>query len=350
MSPTLALPGRARRGETRGEDRSGEDVAPIADGAEQTSSHLATKVATGVLMTCLVLGPVGAVVGVLALAQATRPVALQSAPVVDRANDRAIAGEFAQRVVVTWLTTTQDAPDPLLALVKDAQVSTLSREAFAVKDPTVAGIALSDGTWSVTVAATVTDVRGSTVRRFFQVPVRLAGGTVTALTLPTPVSPPQVTGASSSEYRVQVGATSAPGQAVAQFLSAYIAGSGDVSRYLTPGVSLTPLNPAPYTSVRLDDLRGAAEATATPRDGQGLRVLAAATASVTDNQGASVAYALTLTARAGRWEISAIDVVPAFTPRAPAAGSAAGSAPPSTPGSASTPTTPGTSSPAPTAS
>lgn len=306
-------------------------LSPIASGAHQTVSHLAAKVATAGLLTCLVLGPVGAVAGGLALAQPSRSVPVQSAAVADRSNDRAVVGEFAQRVVVTWLTTTSDTPEPLLKLVKAAQVSTLSREPFGVRDPTVARITQSEGTWSVTVAATVTDARRSTVRRFFQVPVRLTtGGSVTALTLPTPVSPSPVEPASSHEYRVQLGPASAQGETVAQFLTAYLAGSGDVSRYLTPGVSLTALTPAAYTAVRLVDLRGdtdVEDSTSAPGDGQRMRVLATATASVTRQQSSSVAYALTLTARAGRWEITAIDPAPAFTAHVPAATTQPGTPP-----------------------
>ena len=39
-------------------------------------------------------------------------------------------------------------------------------------------------------------------------------------------------------------------------LPSSLTGAGDVGRYLTPGVTLVALTPAPYTSVRLDDLRG----------------------------------------------------------------------------------------------
>jgi hypothetical protein len=261
--------------------------------------------------------------------------------VADQSNERAVVGQFAQQVVVTWLTTTQEKPDALLALVKDAQVSGLSQTAFTVNDPAVSGITFVDGTWSVTVAATITDAHKTTTRRYFQVPVRYHDGSVTALTLPAPVSPPPVTIGSTNGYRAQVDLTAPLGQTVGQFLTAYIAGSGDVSRYLTPGVELTPLTPSPYTSVRLSEIRaaGSDQPPATvPQDGTRTRVLALGTAVVTDQQTANVAYALTLTARAGRWEISAIDPAPVQQPQTPAATSATGPAPARPSGSA--PTTP----------
>ncbi|GAA4997767.1 conjugal transfer protein [Actinopolymorpha pittospori] len=348
MSPTVSLRRRAGVEEQNTNEDLREELPPIADGAHQTTSALAAKAATVGLMACLVLGPVGAVAGGLALAQSARPAPVQAATVTDRSNDQAVAGEFAQRVVLTWLTTTQDQPAPVLALVKDAQISAMSQQAFTTADPTVARIVQTDGTWSVTVAVTVTDARNQTARRFFQLPVQLTNGSVTALTLPTPVSPPTVVQGSTPTYCTQIGTSSPVGQTVAQFLTAYIAGSGDVSRYLTPGVALAALTPAPYMSVRLDDLRstGDVDPAAAPEDDQRMRVLAVATASVTDKQSSSVAYALTLTARAGRWEITAIDPTPAVAAKTPPDPSTWDTTRTPTGSSAITPTPAGASSPA----
>lgn len=319
MSPTLSLRRTKKSSPEFGPEPFDEieDLPPVASGRHQTTSALGAKVATVGLLTCLALGPVGAVAGALAFVQATQPATSSAAQVVDQSNERAVVGQFAQQVVVTWLTSTQEKPDALLALVHDAQVSGLSQTAFTVSDPAIAGITLVDGIWSATVAATVTDTHKTTARRFFQVPVRYTQGTVTALTLPSPVSPPPVTIGSSSGYRAQVDTTSPLGQTVSQFLTAYIAGAGDVSRYLTPGVVLTPLAPAPYTSVRVTEIRAAGSdqpPPVVPRDGTQSRVLTLATAVVTDQQTAPVAYALTLTARAGRWEISDLDPVPVQAP------------------------------------
>lgn len=353
MSPTLSLRRGSRKTDPelvtdQSDDVDVEDLPPVADGRHQTTSALGAKAATVGLLTCLALGPVGAVAGGLAFLQSSQPSAAPVAAPVDQSNERAIVGQFAQQVVVTWLTTTQDKPDPMLALVKDAQISGLSQTAFKVDDPAVSGITFVDGTWSVTVAATITDANKTTARRYFQVPVRYSQGGLTALTLPAPVSPPPVTVGSSTGYRAQVDLTTPLGQTVGQFLTAYIAGSGDASRYLTPGVNLTPLTPAPYTSVRLSELRaaGSDQPPATvPQDGTKTRVLALGTAVVTDQQTANVAYALTLTARAGRWEISAIDPAPVQQQsQTPAASSAPGPASTRPSGSA-TPTPAGSPSP-----
>lgn len=306
-----------------------DDLPPIADGAHQTGTHLAARAATVSLFACLALGPIGFATGALSLAQAGSAPEAQQQVQADHANDQAVVGEFAQRVVVTWLGATQEHPEVLLSLVKDAQLSTLPRSPFTTRDITLARITQVGGTWSVTVAATVTDARKITARRFYQVPVRLADGTVSALTLPAPVSPPPVEAASTDAYREQLDATGPQGQTVTQFLAAYLTGAGDVGRYLTPGISLEALSPAPYTAIRVDDLRAdtATDPDRAPRDGQRLRVLATATAVVTEQQSSGVAYALTITARAGRWEITAIDSTPAYTPKAPVADPAADTTP-----------------------
>jgi len=348
MSPTLSL---RRRPATPPEDEESNnvlDLPPIADGAHQTSTYLAARLATVVLLLCLIASPLALGVALLALSQGTSSPAAAAPAVADRSNDQAIAGEFAQRLVVTWLTATQDSPDALLALVKDAQLSTLPRDPFLVRDPALARISQTAGTWSVTVAVTVTDARKVTARRFFQVPVRLDGGTVSALSLPTPVPPPAISSAASDEYRTQLDSTGPQSQAVAQFLTAYLTGAGDVGRYLTPGVNLTALSPAPYTSVRVDEVRSDTDVSTSTgaRDGQRLRVLVSATAAVTEQQSSSLSFALTLTARASRWEITAIDPAPAYTPKTPAA-SASGPTPssprtgiPTSSGVPGTPTTP----------
>lgn len=297
-----------------------EDPAPVATGGHQAASTWSTRFATAGLFICLALGPVGAVAGIGAIMHRPEPASSGPAVVADQSNERAIAGEFAQRVVVAWLTATRDNADALNTLVKNVHMVRLPEKGFEVAEPAVARVVDVDGTWSVTIAATVTDARGEAARRYYQVPVTVSGDVVAALTLPAIVSPPIVGQATSREYRTNIDSSSPVGVTVRQFLAAYIAGAGDVSRYMTPGVALTAVQPAPFTGVQLDDLRATADidTRATPPDGQRLQLLVAATAVVTDQQNSTLEYALTLTARAGRWEITAIDQAPVLEPKTPA--------------------------------
>ena len=313
--PKLSL--RRRPGGTAGAAPSQPDLpsAPIASAAHQSTSAWATKATTGLLTAALLLSPVGAATGLLALRTVTQP-DLQptgSAP-PDLSSQRATAGEYATRLVVAWLQATQTDDQDLRALL-DQPPATSARTPFTVTAPAVAAItAQPDDIWTVTVAATVTDARERATRRYFQVPVRLHDTTLTALTLPSPVAGPAHSTTAATEYPSVIALTSVLAAGIGQFLDAYLAADGDVTRYLTPGTALPAVTPPAYTAVTLQDLRADTDLDpdSPPADAARLRVLATATAAVTDTQAVTVAYPLTLTARDGRWEVTAIDPAPAL--------------------------------------
>ncbi|MGI5397069.1 hypothetical protein [Streptomyces sp. CA-251251] len=95
---------------------------------------------------------------------------------------------------------------------------------------------------------------------------------------------------------------------VGEFLGANLTGTGEVDRYLAPGVKLTPVSPAPYTTVTVREVSAVEEAAAAgqvPADGTKVRVLVQAEAR--DEAGRwPLAYELALTARSGRWDIAAL--------------------------------------------
>ncbi|WP_333740631.1 conjugal transfer protein, partial [Streptomyces sp. IBSBF 2806] len=162
-----------------------------------------------------------------------------------------------------------------------------------------------DGAWSVTVAAQYAD--GSV--RYYAVPVAAdhAGSSFTVTGAPAVVAGPARAGKPKSSYGVSVpeGDLSS---AVGQFLGAYLTGAGEVSRYLAPGVHLTAVSPVPYTALTLQEVAAAEEAAAAeqaPADGTRVRVLASVEAR--DRAGRwPLAYELTLKARSGRWEVTAL--------------------------------------------
>lgn len=315
-----------------------EERPPIATAHQQVVSTLGAKAATVLLMAALVCGPVGLAVAGLAVYSSAAPPPVAQVQVQDLSPQRAAAGEFAERVVVAWLTTPRGQEAKLTGLVQVPAV-TLPQVPFKVADPTVSTTEQVDGVWAVTVAVTVTDQRKQPARRFFQVPIMVEpGARVTALSLPAPVAGPTVGVLPRLSYRFQVDPAGPVAETAAQFLGAYIAGQGDVTRYVSPAVQIQAVTPAPYTAVQVTDLAGDTDidTAGVPKDRTQLRVLVGADASVSSKQQVSVTYALTLLARAGRWEVAAIDPTPALadprsgttTPGAPAA---------SHPGSAATP-------------
>lgn len=289
-------------------------MPPVSSGHAQVTSTLATKAATVVLWCALLLGPLGAGLAGWALYQPSSPPPAPVSTVAEDPDERATASEFAHRVVTAWLTASRTAPEELEALVENPTPVPLTPQAFTVEDVSTAGIVpAGGGVWSVTVAATVTDESDERHRRYLQVPVMVVGDSVTALSLPAVISAPVVARPPASTYRHQATSTSPVSLSATGFLAAYLTGSGDLSRYLTPGVEITPVNPPPFVAVDVVEVRSttSVDNSAAPDDGQRLQVLVVASGTVAQEQTLTTSYALSLTSRAGRWEVSTIEAAPA---------------------------------------
>ncbi|MDH6115669.1 hypothetical protein P3T36_007286 [Kitasatospora sp. MAP12-15] len=195
--------------------------------------------------------------------------------------------------------------------------------------------------WSVTVAARITPTAGSASPavdgtgtattppavagsvHYFQVPVATApagGGALgyVALAMPAEVAGPSLVQAPALVYGPMRPAL--PGdpltQVAAAGLAAYLTGAGGLERYLAPGTRLTAISPAPYTALTVDQLAVEGEqdgdpVTGVPGDGTRLRLLVVLRAAGADGVRVPLTYALTLRARAGRWEIASLDGAPA---------------------------------------
>ncbi|WP_331757319.1 conjugal transfer protein [Streptomyces albidoflavus] len=200
---------------------------------------------------------------------------------------------------------------------------------------------VSTGYWSVTVAGRVTAAPSATEERgeeqakdkdepdqagtlrYFQVPVRTAADTdgYVATALPAEVGAPETGDGVELDYGSPV-----PGDAkdetaatTARFFSAYLAGAGELDRYLAPRTALRPVSPAPYTQVevaQLAELGGDYRRNLPASDGTRRQLLVDLWAAAPDRQLRPLTYALTLTARDGRWEIAALNAAPALaTPK-----------------------------------
>jgi hypothetical protein len=212
---------------------------------------------------------------------------------------------------------------------------------------------VSPGYWPVTVAADVVAQPAGRAAvdeglHYYQVGVEAlgspsAGGAragarpagYTATSLPAEVAAPAALQPGALVYGTATLSDSDPAQAVVGgFLSAYLAGTGELGPYTSPGVVLSPIAPAAYTSVTVtgvsDDAPDGTGGTTVPADGTQRRVLAQVDA--TDSTGTyALTYALTLRARAGRWEVDSLDPAPrlaaASTAALPSSTSTAGAAP-----------------------
>jgi hypothetical protein len=282
-------------------------------------SALATRAATVGLWAALLAGPMALLLAVWLLrgvpAQPAATVPVHEAP----AGERTAVQAFAEHFVVTWLQTPAGLERPLDQFVAAPTTitPTLPRTPWVPSLPATADLVdLGDGTWSVTVAVTVTPPgRGPSVgaRRYFQVPVTYQEGRLLAQTLPAPVPGPQPAEPVELGYPYRAAVDDAPALAAQGFLAALLTGAGDVTRFLSPGTSVTPIDPPPYTTVEVHEILADTDLTsapATPRQGEQLQLLVTATAAAGADQEISVQYALTLAARAGRWEVKALEPAP----------------------------------------
>ncbi|MCB5910399.1 conjugal transfer protein [Streptomyces pinistramenti] len=189
---------------------------------------------------------------------------------------------------------------------------------------------VSAGYWSVTVAARITgSAKGGEGRvRYFQVPVRStsgAGGAASgwvAAALPAEVAAPS--GGKAAAPALSYGSAHAPlasdpaVQTVQGFLAAYLAGRGELDRYLSPGMALRPVRPAPYTAVTVTQIadhgQGPAEGAEkqTPPDGVRRRLLVDVEGEGSQVKGRPMTYAIGLRSRGGRWEVAALESAPAL--------------------------------------
>lgn len=290
------------------------DAPPAEEGVRWSRSAAWQKraVTTGV-WALLLAGPVS--LGLGAAGVFDEPVT-QAAPVATEAedSDRDRAGEFGLRVVTAWLVSTREAPHPDLALVP---AFTAPEKAPAVKDLAVAAVepGRSGTTWSVTVAATV-GTGEDAARRYFQVPVQLREepAAAVAVTLPGDVPGPRAAAAPALDYRVRVGAEDPLSVAAGDFLDALIAGGPDTTRVVSPGVVIPQVSPAPYSAVSVREVLLNREVADAPEDGDtvGVLVTAALTSAETGHR-SSGQWALTMTARDQRWEVSALEPTPQTT-------------------------------------
>lgn len=338
-------------------------------GSEQAAwvraQELTTTTVRWAMWAGIVAGALALLLIVLGVGRSTQPVAVRHGADADL-NSQAAAQEFARQCVLVWLqakrgeeqsvepcfpTTRLQLPAAPAYIASDAAIAgiedTAKPPAGAVTGtpsptPTMRGPARK--TYSVTVAVTARgaqDPPSAASRRYFAVPVVLVDGVARAATLPAEVAAPPVTEDVALGYRAAISSDHPVSGTVLAFLRALAAGDGEVSRYVSPDMVIRPITPAPYASVELVDLAGNQDITGdrnAPADGRRLQVLATAELRIDDTHAVTAQYALTMTARGGRWEVAALDPVPLLPP-----GRAA-----STPSSSPRPDSTATTTPSPT--
>lgn len=138
-----------------------------------------------------------------------------------------------------------------------------------------------------------------------------------ATSLPAEVNAPPTASSGGLAYGSDASRDKEVSDTVSRFLAAYLTGEGELNRYVSPGLQVAAIVPAPYESTLVtaiqDDAPDEADEDTVPADGTRRQVLASVSAT-TGGQDYLLSYALTLTTRAGRWEVASFDTAPALAP------------------------------------
>jgi hypothetical protein len=299
-----------------GKKASQSEAAPaIAAGVELEKMRRRVRLSRLALFTAIAAGPVALAVAVTsgpATAEAAAP--HRPAPVRSTTVAADPAG-YAQVFLDAWLRSSADETGSVQARLAQSLAPDV-----ALPDPSAAGaqpkprsvtavrsVQHDGGAWTVTVAAQYAD----SAVRYFTVPVAAdrAGVSFAVTGAPGVVAGPALATVPKSPYTVSVPSDGALASTVGEFLGAYLTSTGEVDRYLAPGVELAPVSPAPYTAVTVREVSAIEEAAASgqvPADGTTVRVRVQAEGR--DEAGRwPLAYELALAARSGRWDVSVLE-------------------------------------------
>ncbi|MEU8942661.1 conjugal transfer protein [Streptomyces goshikiensis] len=249
--------------------------------------------------------------------------AAQQAAVADPAG-------MAEMFVDLWLRADASMPDSpaaaaVRALVADADLPQRPRaekQAPAASRVTAVRTSRTPAGWTVVVAAiSEQSVDGAPLVRYFAVAGTGGkdGGALRVTGAPGEVAAPETAPAEEATFNQPVPSTGVLAGSLGEFVRAYLGGGqgAGVERYLSPGVRIAAPQAAAYERVDVEDVaadsRGAL-ADGAPADGARARVRLRVTG--VDRAGVRwpLVYRLEVTARAGRWEISALDAATAAPP------------------------------------
>ncbi|MFD4588293.1 conjugal transfer protein [Streptomyces sp. NPDC058434] len=290
-----------------------EATAALAAGVTLEAMRRRVRLSRLAAWMAIGAGPVALGVAITSTATVVEAAAPVKPAVVRTAAVTADPAGYAQLFLSSWLRSSADdvtsaharlaqsmAPDVPLP-DPAARAQSTPESVIAVRSAQREG-----GAWLVTVAAQYADGRV----RNYAVPVVAdrAGSSFTVTGAPGVVSALAPAQAPRSPYGVAVSEGDLS-SAVGEFLSAYLTGAGEVSRYLAPGVKLPAVSPAPFTTVTVQEVLAVEEVAAAgqvPADGTTVRVLTQVEAQSADGRW-PLGYELALKARSGRWEIASLE-------------------------------------------
>ena len=309
-------PAKSGKARTKAE----KPAADTDNGGGRSSLYLQAKARpVGVIVAWSAVGvlALGSILGAASFLAPQKEAVVQEAAIAPKEQR---AGAEAVGLVSAWLSATMSDSEALSQHLGDTNISVISREAVEARNLNAASIeTAADGSLVVTVAGEVKSATASEdgqpgsawVQRWWTVALSEQEDGFAVLGMPSPAPAPARSSAPSLAYQNAAGPEL--NAAVSDFLNAYATGVGDVSRYVAPGSGIVAISPAPYTSVKVRSVSTVDEvALGAPEDSDEARALAVVDLVVGEVQQQSQ-YALTLTARGGQWEVSAVEPSPVLS-------------------------------------
>lgn len=273
-------------------------------GPWQLSGLVGTRLFLGLIVLAVLAGPAALVYTL------TRPGPTVSAAAVaedgaggELERARAQASGSAAQLVHLWLSAGREDADQLARLVSFPPVRLVlpeKRPPAPTSVFVVDAVADNTGVWTVMVAAT-----GGTAGKgaHYRVPVVVSDAGATALTLPGAVSLEPTAAAPAAQRFKALPADHPAAATVTGFTRSLLTGSGDLARWLAPGVTIESVTPAPC--VRVEATTSGSAVPADPVGAQQATVLATVTClGETGTTGSTSQYPLLLRGRDGRWEVA----------------------------------------------
>lgn len=231
------------------------------------------------------------------------------------------AGAFAQSYLAAWLTATATDHEELDRYTELNSSSLVGTTPTEYRDLTVASVEeaaenLTTVVVSASLKTTSEDAAGKETVTWtpywYQVAVHTQGEEMAPAGLPAPVSMPSVGSAPQLGYPNRV-ANQEVQSTVADFMTAYLTGTGDVTRFVSPETTITAITPAYWTQAAVKTLQASTEVEdSNPVAGQTAEVLVNMNLT-RDTTTKPAQYVLGLKVRDGRWEIDSLNSAPALS-------------------------------------
>ncbi|MEU5324146.1 conjugal transfer protein [Streptomyces sp. NPDC021056] len=292
-----------------------EAAAAMAAGVALHAMRRRVRLSRVALWTLIAAGPIALGLSLTSPSASTAVAAATQDPPAATLRTTAVGADpsgYAQLFVSAWLRSSADDASSAQARLAQSMAPRVAlpdplsaAQSAPVSVTAVRSAQRAQGAWSVTVAAQYADGRV----RYYAIAVAAdRAGTSFAVTgAPGVVAGPARAVVPTSVYGVSVPERDLS-SAIGEFLAAYLTGTGEVERYLAPGVRLTAVSPGAFTAVVLQQVSAVQEVAAgerVPADGTRVRVRADVEARDAGGRW-PLAYELVLTARSGRWEVSAL--------------------------------------------